>query len=118
MPNHIPRPGFIGGLDLRIIMADDEPNLSFRPRVERDDLPFGVATTDPNRRWYGAIIGRIPVGRHVAAVCYASAAILLGWWPWNFLLLLLLFPIGNKRVFGKTRSNRPMQPSCTRGSSL
>jgi hypothetical protein len=64
--------------------------------VEREDLPLGVANEDPNRRW--AITGLMPIGRHVVAVCYATAAIFLGWWPWNFLLLLLLFPIRNRHV--------------------
>ena len=40
----------------------------------------------------------MPIGGHVVAVCYSTVAILLGWWPWNLLLLLLLFPIRNKRV--------------------
>jgi hypothetical protein len=116
MPNHTPRLGFIGGLDVCIIMADDEP--TFSP----DDLRFGVASNHPNRRWYEAIIGRMPIGWYGVAVCYATAAILLGWWPWNFFLLLLLFPIRNKRfyAFRTTRSNGPMQPrmSCPRGSSI
>ena len=94
---------FIGGSDARIIMGDDEPASprlwrDKRAEVERTDLPFGVATKDPNRRWYEAITGLMPIGCHVVAVCYATAAILLGWWPWNFLLLLFLFPIRNKRA--------------------
>jgi hypothetical protein len=95
-----------------------------RPEVRREGLPLGVVTKDPNRRWYEQITGRIPVGWYVVAVCYATAAILLGWWPWNFLLLLLLPPISNKcgrfYAFWATRSNRIMQPrvSSTRGNSL
>ena len=127
-----PRPAdrryFIGGRTRGSFMGDDEaafPRLWRDMRaVEREDLPLGVATKDPNRRWYEAITGRMPIGWHVVAVCYATAAIFLGWWPWNFLLLLFLFPIRNKRVrfyaFRTTRSNGPMRPrvSCTRGSSL
>ena len=83
--------------------GDDEAALlrlwrDMRHEVEREDLSFSVATQDPNWRWYEFITGRMPIGWRVVAVCYATAAILLGWWPWNFLLLLLLFPIRNKRV--------------------
>ena len=35
--------------------------------------------------------GRMPLGWYLVAVCYATAVILLGWYPWNFLLILLLF---------------------------
>jgi hypothetical protein len=40
--------------------------------------------------------GRMPLGWYLVAVCYATAVILLGWYPWNFLLILLLF--GNKHL--------------------
>ena len=128
-----PRPAdrryFIGGRTPGSFMGDLEPSFprlrrDMRADVEREDLPLGAATKDPKRRWYEAITGRMPIGWHVAAVCYATAAIFLGWWPWNFLLLLLLFPIRNKRVrfyaFCTTRSNGPMRPrmSCTHGSSI
>jgi hypothetical protein len=94
---------FIGGSDARTVMGNDEAALlrlwrNISAKVEREDLPLGVATKDRNRRWHDAITGRMPIGWHVAAACYATAAILLGWWPWNFLLLLLLFPIRNKPV--------------------
>ena len=100
---------FVGGSDARIIMGNDEAGLiqlwrEKRGEVEPEDLSgnlivqLGLATEELNRRWYEAITGRMPIGWHVVAVCYATAAILLGWWPWNFLLLLLLFPIRNKRV--------------------
>jgi hypothetical protein len=120
---------FFGGPDARIIMGDDDsasPRLwrDMRPEVERTDLLFGVATKDTSRRWYEVITGRMPIGWHVVAICYATAAIFLGWWPWNFLLLLLLFPIGNKRVrlyaFRETaakESMRSREPR-RRGSSL
>ena len=129
MWNHGSRRDFIGGSDARIIMADDEPASprlwrDMRAEVEREDLPFSVATKDPNPRWYEAVTGGTPIGWDVVAVCCATAAILLGWWPWNFLLLLLLFPIRNKRArfyaFRTTRSNGPTRPRvcCTHGSSL
>jgi hypothetical protein len=43
-----------------------------------------------------AMTGRMPLGWYLVAVCYATAVILLGWYPWNFLLILLLF--GNKHL--------------------
>jgi hypothetical protein len=100
---------FIRGSKARIIMGDDEPGAlrlrqEIRAEVERRDLSsnyiarLGIAPEDSNRRWYAAITGQKAVGWHVAAVCYATAAIFLGFWPWNFLLLLLLFPIRNQRV--------------------
>jgi len=102
-----PRPSsrryFIGGRTPGSFMREDE--YAFPPlwrdicaEVERAYLPLRVATKGSNRRWYEAGTGRMPIGWHIADVCYATAAILLGWWPWNFLLLLLLFPIRNERV--------------------
>jgi hypothetical protein len=44
-----------------------------------------------NRRWHETITGGIPLGWYVVAVCYATVVILLGWYPWNYLLILLLF---------------------------
>ena len=102
-----PRPAhrryFIGGRTPGSFMRHDEPAFArlwrdMRAGVEREDLALGVAITDPNRRWHEVIIGRIPLGWHVTAVCYATAAIFLASWPWSFLLLLLLFPLGNKRL--------------------
>ena len=93
---------FIGGSDARIFIGDDKAALfrvwrDMRHEFERTDL-LGVATKDTSRRWYEAITGWMPIRWHGVAVCYATTAIFLGWWPWNFLLLLLLFPIRNKRV--------------------
>jgi hypothetical protein len=102
-----PRPAdrryFIASRPPGSFMRDDEPAFPRLPRdmradLEREDLPFNVARKDPSRRCYEAITGRMPIGWHVVAVCYATTAILLEWWLWNFLLLLLLFPIRNKRV--------------------
>ena len=102
--------------DARTIVGDDEAALlrrDMRHEVEREDLPLGVATKDPNRRWYQPVTGRTPIGWHVVAVCYATATIFVGWWPWNFLLLLLLFPIRNKRVrfyaFRTVAAKEPMR---------
>ena len=74
------------------------PRRDMRAEVERDDFPLSIAPKDPTRRRRRAITCRMPILWHVVAVCYAAAAIFLGWWPWNFFLLLLLFPIRNKRV--------------------
>ena len=56
--------------------------------------------------------GRMPLGWYLVAVCYATAVILLGWYPWNFLLILLLFSnkhlelsgIGNAGESGRPQS--------------
>jgi hypothetical protein len=102
-PRPAHRPYFIGGRTPGSFMRHDEPACArlwrdMRAGVEREDLPLGVAIKDLNRRWYEAIIRQIPIGWHVAAVCFATAAILLVGWPWSFLLMLLLFPIRNERV--------------------
>jgi hypothetical protein len=120
---------FIGGSDGRLVMGDLGAAVRrlwrhIRPEAKRGELPLDVTTKALNRRWYRAITGRVPIGWHLAAVCCATATMLLGWWPWNFLLLLLLFSIRNKRarfcVFPATQSNGPVPPkvSYTRGSSL
>jgi hypothetical protein len=52
------------------------------------------------------------VNCYPVAVCYATAVILLGWYPWNFLLILLLFSnkylqlsgIGNAGESGRQQS--------------
>ena len=58
-------------------------------RADRDD-----PTEEQNRQ--KTMTGRMPLGWYLVAVCYATAVILLGWYPWNFLLILLLF--GNKHL--------------------
>lgn len=93
---------FIGGSDARIIMGDDEAALlrlwrEKRGEVEPEDLSgnlivqLGATTEGLNRRWYERITHRMPIGWYIVAVCYATAVILLGWWPWSILLILLLF---------------------------
>jgi hypothetical protein len=93
---------FIGGSDARIIMGTDEAALTRLwqekcGEIEPEDLSgnllvqLGLATEDLNRRWYQTITGRVRVGLYIVAVCYATMAILLGWYPWNALLILLLF---------------------------
>src|SRR6516165_7164389 len=45
---------------------------------------------EQNRRWHETITGRMPLGWYIVAILYAAVAILLGWWPWNILLILVL----------------------------
>jgi len=95
--------------DARIIMGDDEGALlrlwcKKQGEVEPKDLSdnlivqLSVAAKDPNRRWYQAITGRMPAGLYIVAVCYATAVILLGWLPWNVLLILILLRGTNNRL--------------------
>jgi hypothetical protein len=44
-----------------------------------------------NRRWHETITGRMPLAWYTVAITYATAVILLGQWPWNIVLILLLF---------------------------
>ena len=73
------------------------PCLGKRRGAEPEDLSRNPGE-DLNRRWYEAVTGRMPIGRHIVALCYATAVILLEWWPWNILLILLLLPGGNNRL--------------------
>ena len=74
-------------------------------RADRDN-----PTEEQNRQ--KTITGRMPLGWYLVAVCYATAVILLGWYPWNFLLILLLFSnkhlqlsgIGNAGESGRPQS--------------
>ena len=74
-------------------------------RADRDN-----PTEEQNRQ--KTITGRMPLGWYPVAVCYATAVILLGWYPWNFLLILLLFSnkhlqlsgIGNAGESGRPQS--------------
>lgn len=60
-------------------------------------VSLGQATANLSQRWYRAAIDRMPSTFYIAAVCYATAVILLARAPWNVLLLLLLLPRGSKR---------------------
>jgi hypothetical protein len=102
---------FVGGSDARIIMGDDEAALlrlwrEKRGEVEPEDLSgnlivqLGATTGGLNRRWYERITHRMPIGWYIVAVCYATAVILLGWWPWSILLILLLFSSSKCLQFG------------------
>ena len=52
-------------------------------RADRDN-----PTVEQNRQ--KMMTGRMPLGWYIVAILYATAAILLGWWPWNILLILVL----------------------------
>ena len=46
---------------------------------------------EEQNRWHETITGRLPLGCYIVAIAYATLSILLGRWPWNVLLILLLF---------------------------
>jgi hypothetical protein len=113
---------FVGGSSFQTIMGDDEAALirlwrEKRGEAEPEDPPgnlvvhLGVATDDLNRRWYEAIAGGVPLGWYIVTVCYAIAVILLGRYPWNFLLIGLLFLIRTKplRERAFVRYSSPVQ---------
>jgi hypothetical protein len=113
---------FIGGSDAGIITGGDEAALvrlwrEKRGEVEPEDLSgnlvvqLGLATEDLNRRWYEAIAGGGPSGLYIATVCYATSVLSLGWFPWNFLLIGLLFLVRNKALRERARrSGRARMP--------
>lgn len=98
----------VGRSDERIAGEDQTilPRLwrEMRGEIARDylsdnlEVPRGAAIEDLNWRSCGAVTGRMPIGWHIVAVCYATAVILLGTPPWNVLLILLLLPGGNNRL--------------------
>ena len=73
---------------LRLRLAD-----LYAPGAQPLRSPPRRITSRPNfgRRWHETITGRMPMGWYIAAICYATVVILLGWLPWNALLILLLF---------------------------
>jgi hypothetical protein len=100
VPNQMHQRHFIGGSETRFVMGHywtPLPRLwrEKQSDVQRADLsdnlivPLCVAT-NPGRRWYEAITSWMPAGLYAVAVCYATAVILMGWLPWNVLLLLPL----------------------------
>jgi hypothetical protein len=127
------RRNFIGGSDARIIMGEDEAALlrlwrEQRGEVEPDDpsgkliVQRGLATEDLNPRWYGCITGRMSPGRYIVALCYATAVILVGWWPWNVLLILPALPSRNHNrirfsVFITLEESVRSKLFCLRGGS-
>src|SRR5262245_44610760 len=73
-----------------------------RGEIEPGDLSgdlvvlLGITKDELNRRWYEAFAGGVPLGSYIVTLCYAIAVILLWRYPWNFLLVGLLFLIRNK----------------------
>ena len=107
VPTAIPRPitGTIskastnrGSADRLYLIGGSAPHI---PPIETETIPLELwremsrranpddPTEEQNRQ--KTITGRMPLGWYLVAVCYATAVILLGWYPWNFLLILLLF---------------------------
>ena len=108
VPTAIPRPitGAIskaptnrGSADRLYLIGGSAPHI---PPIETEasllelwrDIGRPVDPDNPmdeqNRRWHETITGRMPLGWYVVAILYATVAILLGWWPWNILLILVL----------------------------
>ena len=95
------RRGFIVGSDARITiggakLARSDHNAHCANEDEEDRKAERADPHNPpqnlNRHWYVAITGRIPPLWHIVAVCYWAIVILLGWYPWNILLMLLSLP--------------------------
>ena len=61
-------------------------------------VPSENPTQNPNTRWHHVITGPVPVSSYALAVCYATAVIYLGCYPWNFLLGGVLFLIRNNSL--------------------
>jgi hypothetical protein len=83
----------------RLVLGHDQATL-IRRWQEIEALSEN-STPHPNTSWHYLITGSIPVGSYAAAVCYATTVIYLGWYPWNFLLLGLLFLIRNKPLHAR-----------------
>jgi hypothetical protein len=69
---------FVGGSAGCVIEGDDQSALLRIWREKPDAVEpgeVGLAPEDPNRR------SPLPTGQYIAAVCYATAVILLGWAP-------------------------------------
>lgn len=82
--------------------------------------PDGRVDLTENQRWYESVTGQLAPGLYSIAVGYAIVVILMGWWRWNLLMLLLAFPICNKRVrffaFPSMRSNRFSKANSSHGN--
>jgi hypothetical protein len=84
----------------------------------------GDLTEDLTLRWYErGSTGRMPVGWYIVALCYATAVILLGWWPWNILLILPVLPTRNRNplrfsVLVAPKASVWSKLFCLRGGSL
>jgi hypothetical protein len=125
---------FIGGSNAWVMTGQDEavllrPWQEKRGEVEPEDfssnliVQLGLATEDLNRHGYECITGRMSVGRYIVALCYATAVILVGCWPWNILLILPALPsrYHNPLRFGEFVSPEQSVRSkvfCGRGGSL
>jgi hypothetical protein len=50
--------------------------------------PLKASTKDARRCWYEVITGGMPIGTYVVTAFCATAVILVGYAPWNILLIL------------------------------
>jgi len=113
--------------------SDDETAPLRLWRKERDEIDpkdlsgdlvqLGRATDPLNRHWYERITARMPVGRDFLALCYATTVILVGYWPWNILLILPVLLSKNRNslclnVFVTSEESVRSKASCVRGGSL
>jgi|SRR6516225_12489670 hypothetical protein len=76
-----------------------QPRREKRNKPKPEDLSAN-STGDLNPRWYKTVTGRMTISWYSVAVCYATFVILLGWLPWNALLILLLFSNSERLRFG------------------
>ena len=100
---------FIGGSDPRITLGDDKTILmrlwrEKHPEAEPDNLPRKPAE-NLSRRWYEDITGGMPIGTYFVTAFYATAVILVGYAPWNSLLILGLL-LSSDEVFRYWISSR------------
>jgi hypothetical protein len=93
--------GFIVGSDAWIIIGGAKQARSDHNAycANEDEENRKAERADPHNppqklsgHWYAAVTGGIPPLWHIVAVCYWAIVILLGWYPWNILLMLLSLP--------------------------
>ena len=108
---------FIGGSDARIITGDDEAALLRLWREKRGE----VEPEERSENWRKTITGRMPVGRYIVTLCYATAVFFLGWWSWNILQILPALPRSNPlgfSAFVPPEESVRSKVFCGRGGSL
>ena len=75
------------------------------PSAIRAPLTGATSKASTKRRLVDCAIdepksGKMAMGSHLVVVGYATAVLLLGWFPWNALLILLLIPCRSCRSGG------------------
>ena len=61
---------------------------SFRTAIRGRITGAKASTKDARRCWSKLITGGMPIGTYVVTAFYAAAVILVGYAPWNILLIL------------------------------